>query len=131
MSCKVEGLDNLIDKLETMFSDKEIKKIEKKALEPITKSIKSDMQRVSPVCDEPEIHGRDVIGIKYKKNSYEIGLWSEEKWDLWRGLWFSQYSSYRNPYYKGWFDKFCDEAIQRYREEAKESLRKEIMKNLK
>ena len=132
MSCKIEGLNELMTKLENAFSDKEIQKIEKKALEPISKKIKEDMKNVSPVCDEPEVHGKDVIDIRYvKSRGYDIGLWSQSDFELWRGLWFSQWSSYYNPYYKGWFDKFCAEAIENYNDEAKESLAKEIMKNLK
>lgn len=131
MSCKVEGLSELMDKLETAFSNKEIQKMEQKALEPISEKIKEDMKQVSPVCDLPEIHGKDVIGIRYvKSKGYDIGLWSEAEFDVWRGLWFSQWSSYFNPYYKGWFDKFCAEAIHNYNEEAKELLYQEIMKNL-
>ena len=68
MSCEVQGLKELIDKLETTFSEKEIQKIEQKALEPISEKIKEDMKHVSPVCDEPEIHGKDVIGIRYVKS---------------------------------------------------------------
>lgn len=132
MSCKIEGLDELMKKLEMTFSDKEIQKIERKALKPISEKIKSDMKNVSPVCDEPEVHGKDVIDIRYvKSRGYDIGLWSQSDFELWRGLWFSQWSSYYNPYYKGWFDKFCAEAIENYNDEAKESLAKEIMKNLK
>lgn len=132
MPCKVEGLSELMAKLEQSFSDKQIQKIEKKALEPISEKIKADMKKVSPVCDMPEVHGRDVIDFRYvKSRGYEIGLWSQEEFEIWRGLWFSQWSSYYNPYYKGWFDKFCAEAIYNYNDEAKESLRQEIMKNLK
>ena len=132
MSCKIEGLNELMQKLEMAFSDREIQKIEKKALEPISEKIKEDMKNVSPVCDLPEIHGKDVIGFRYvKSRGYEIGLWSQADWDVWRGLWFSQWSSYRNYQHKGWFDRFCAEAIENYNDVAKESLYKEIMKNLK
>lgn len=86
MSCEVQGLKELIDKLETTFSEKEIQKIEQKALEPISEKIKEDMKQVSPVCDEPEIHGKDVIGIRYvKSKGYDIGLWSEADFEIWRG----------------------------------------------
>lgn len=132
MSCEVQGLKELIDKLETAFSEKEIQKIEQKALEPISEKIKEDMKQVSPVCDEPEIHGKDVIGIRYvKSKGYDIGLWSEADFDIWRGLWFSQWGSYFNPYYVGWFTAFCRKSIGNYNDEAKELLYQEIMKNLK
>ena len=132
MSCEVQGLKELIDKLETTFSEKEIQKIEQKALEPISEKIKEDMKQVSPVCDEPEIHGKDVIGIRYvKSKGYDIGLWSEADFDTWRGLWFSQWGSYFNPYYVGWFTAFCAKSINNYNDEAKELLYQEIMKNLK
>ena len=132
MSCEVQGLKELIDKLETAFSEKEIQKIEQKALEPISEKIKEDMKQVSPVCDEPEIHGKDIIGIRYvKSRGYDIGLWSEADFDAWRGLWFSQWGSYFNPYYVGWFTAFCKKSINNYNDEAKELLYQEIMKNLK
>ena len=132
MSCEVQGLKELIDKLETAFSEKEIQKIEQKALEPISEKIKEDMKQVSPVCDESEIHGKDVIGIRYvKSRGYDIGLWSEADFDTWRGLWFSQWGSYFNPYYVGWFTAFCKKSINNYNDEAKELLYQEIMKNLK
>ena len=132
MSCEVQGLKELIDKLETTFSEKEIQKIEQKALEPISEKIKEDMKQVSPVCDVPEVHGRDVIGIRYvKSRGYDIGLWSEEDFEIWRGLWFSQWGSYFNPYYVGWFTAFCKKSIGNYNDEAKELLYQEIMKNLK
>lgn len=132
MACKIEGLNELMTKLEMAFSDKQIQKIEQKALEPISEKIKNDMKKVAPECDEPEVHGRDVIGVRYvKSRGYDIGLWSEEDFSTWRGLWFSQWGSFYNPYYMGWFTRFCQDAVHDYNDEAKELLYKEIMKNLK
>ncbi len=130
MSAKIEGINELINKLDGAFSQQEINKMQKDALKPTAEEIKNDMKSLAPVCDESERHGRDVISIKFNKK-YEIGLWSQDDFEVWRSLWFSEYGSPTNMYYKGWFSNWINQEGNKYEQEARDNLKKAIIQKLK
>ena len=49
MSVSVKGLDELMQKLETIASQSEIRKMEKEALKPVAEKIKQDLKDIAPV----------------------------------------------------------------------------------
>lgn len=130
MSCKIDrNLSELIDKMETMFSSEEIRKMEEKALKPVAEKIKIDMKGAAPNCDESEPHGKDSIGLRFvKSRGYVVGLdnqMKDNKGDYWeniRGLWFSQWGGGNNYKHLGWFTKFARSNGNKYLEESKEEL---------
>ena len=139
MSCSCKGLGELIDKLETQFSEKEIKKLEKESLEPVAEKIKKDMKSIAPVCNIPEVHGRDVIGFRYiSSRGYVIGLdnhmpdnASHDYWNTIRGLWFSQWGSWNNYKHIGWFTNFARANGRNYMEDGAKNLKEAIEEKLK
>lgn len=133
MSCTCEGLDELIRKLETEFSDKEIKNMEKKALEPVAQKIERDIREIAPICKEHLKHGRDAVGFRYvSSRGYIIGLDNQIKdpygdyWETVRGLWFSQWSGGNNWKHIGWFTDYARANGRNYMEDGAKNLKKAI-----
>lgn len=139
MSCTVEGgsIPELVDKLESMFSDKEIKDLQKNALKPVADEIKSSMKGVAPVCNLPEVHGRDAIGFRYVgSRGYVIGLDNQTKdvsgdyWNITRGLWYSQWGGGNNYKHLGWFTDFCNRNRSKFLNDAEKQLKIAIQDKL-
>lgn len=78
MSASIEGLQELIDKLEGLTDEKFVTKVQKQALKPEAESILKQMQGVTPVSTRRNIHGIDAEGIvAYRYNGaggYQIGI---------------------------------------------------------
>lgn len=130
MSVSIRGLDELMQKLETITSQSEIRKLEKEALAPVAEKIKSDLKDISPVSTERDIHAVDFIDFKFDKG-YKIGLDSSVDFDISRSLWFQNYAtSYRTIHFH-WFFNFIDENKNNYLDEARENLKKAIEQKLK
>lgn len=96
MSCTIEGLDSLIEKLNDL--DKNItKKVAAYSLKKVARKVKNDMVDIAPVSKVRSIHGYTAIdvGELFKKKSYisiEIGLsqairsgGGADYWELIRG----------------------------------------------
>lgn len=130
MSVSVKGLDELMQKLETITSQSEIRKMEKEALAPVAEKIKSDLKDIAPVSTERPVHAVDYIDFKFEKG-YKIGLDSSVDFDISRSLWFQNYAtSYRTTHFH-WFFNFIDENKNNYLDEARENLKKAIQQKLK
>ena len=130
MSASIRGLDELMQKLETITSQAEIRKMEKEALKPVAEKIKSDLKAVAPVSTERPVHAVDFIDFKFEKG-YKIGLDSSVDFDISRSLWFQNYAtSYRTTHFH-WFFNFINDNRNNYLDEARKNLKEAIEKRLK
>lgn len=78
MSASIEGLQELVDKVNKLTDDKITEKIQREALKPHAKSILRDMQGVTPVSTVRDIHGIDaenIVSYSYSGyKGYKIGI---------------------------------------------------------
>ena len=78
MSCSITGLQELVDRVESLTDPKIVRDMQKKALLPVAKSILNEMKGVTPVSPRRSIHGIDaenIISFRYNGlGGYNIGL---------------------------------------------------------
>lgn len=78
MSCSITGLQELVDRVESLTDPKMVRNMQKKALLPVAKSILNEMKSVTPVSSIRNIHGIDaenIISFTYNcLGGYNIGL---------------------------------------------------------
>ena len=90
MSCSITGLQELVDKVSKLTDDRVVSQMQKKALEPVAKSILNEMKAVSPVSYRTPLHGRDeekIVRFTYQRiGGYKIGLNNmNSNWNVTRG----------------------------------------------
>ena len=130
MSAEIDGLQELVDKLNKLTDDKFVDKLQKKALKPQADGILRQMQGVTPVSTRRNIHGIDAEGIVSYSYSgykgYKIGISNmnghgADYWTQIRGVWFQQWKTDEPNY--GWWTKLLDANKKRWLEEARESVK--------
>ena len=94
----VEGLQDIIDKLQRLTDDKLATTIQRRALKDVAEMILNQMKSVTPVSTVRYIHGIDAEGIisftRKGSAGYKIGLNNMNgDWERTRGLWFQNFKS--------------------------------------
>lgn len=78
MSVQVKGLQELVDKLESLTDEKVVTQIQKKALKKKANGLLREMQNETPVSTVRDIHGIDaenIISFRYDSRAgYRIGI---------------------------------------------------------
>ena len=133
MSASVEGLQELIDKLEGLTDQKFVDKVQKGALKKQADAILNEMKNVTPVSTVRNIHGIDaerILSFRYDgKGGYKIGLTNMGgDWERTRGVWFQNYKTDEPNF--GWWTNFYKANRERWLKEAKESIRKALEDHL-
>ena len=136
MSCTIEGLNELIDKLNTM-DEKLTNRIAKNVIKEVAENIKEDIKFVAPVSTERNIHGIDAIDVgKITKSKGYIGTkvgFSEsiraggsgaDYWTTVRGLWYQNFKTDEPNF--GWYDENIKSQKEQYRQALMELLKIEI-----
>ena len=136
MSCTIEGLNELIEKLNTM-DEKLTNRIAKNVIKEVAENIKEDIKFVAPVSTERNIHGIDAIDVgKITKSKGYIGTkvgFSEsiraggsgaDYWTTVRGLWYQNFKTDEPNF--GWYDENIKSQKEQYRQALMELLKIEI-----
>ena len=134
MSCSITGIQELVDKVSKLTDDRVVSQMQKKALEPVAKSILNEMKAVSPVSYRTPLHGRDeekIVRFTYQRiGGYKIGLNNmNSNWNVTRGLWFQNFKTDEPNY--GWFTDFAQTNKKRWLEEARDNVRVALYTYLK
>ena len=134
MSCSITGLQELVDRVESLTDPKMVRDMQKKALLPVAKSILNEMKSVTPVSSRRNIHGIDaenIISFTYNGlGGYNIGLNNAGvDWERTRGLWFQNFKTDEPNY--GWFDNFSRGNKDRWLNEARDNVRMALYTYLK
>lgn len=136
MSCTIEGLNELIEKLNVM-DEKLTNRIAKNVIKEVAEDIKEDIKSVAPVSTERNIHGIDAIDVgKITKSKGYIGTkvgFSEsiraggsgaDYWTTVRGLWYQNFKTDEPNF--GWYDKNIKSQKEQYRQALMDLLKIEI-----
>ena len=134
MSCSITGLQELVDRVESLTDPKMVRNMQKKALLPVAKSILNEMKGVTPVSFRRNIHGIDaenIISFRYNGlGGYNIGLNNAgADWERTRGLWFQNFKTDEPNY--GWFDNFARGNKDRWLNEARYNVKVALYTYLK
>ena len=133
----IEGLQELVNKLEKLTDDKLVAKIQKDALKPVAEDILSEMKAETPVSTRRNIHGIDAEGIfafRYDgRAGFKVGLTNQGGhgdlyWEQIRGVWFQNYKIDEPNY--GWWTRMYQGRKERWYREARESARKALKEYL-
>ena len=90
----IEGLQELVDKLESITDEKLVTKIQKEALKPVAEDVLDEMKAHTPVSTVRNIHGIDAEGIfafRYDgRAGFKVGLTNQgghgtDYWEQIRG----------------------------------------------
>ena len=136
MSCTIEGLNELIEKLNKV--DKNLtNRIAKNVMKEVAEDIKEDLKTVAPVSTERNIHGVDAIDVgKITKSKGYVGTkvgFSEsiraggsgaDYWTTVRGLWYQNFKTDEPNF--GWYDKNIKSQKEQYRQALMDLLKIEI-----
>lgn len=137
MSASIEGLQELVDKVNKLTDDKITEKIQREALKPHAESILKDMKGVTPVSTVRNIHGIDAENIvRYSYDGYKgykIGITNQgghggDYWTQIRGVWFQNFKTDEPNF--GWWTKLLEANKQKWLEEARESVKKALQEYL-
>ena len=134
MSCSITGLQELVDRVESLTDPKIVRDMQKKALLPVAKNILNEMKGVTPVSTRRSIHGIDaenIINFTYNGlGGYNIGLNNAgADWERTRGLWFQNFKTDEPNY--GWFDNFARGNKDRWLNEARDNVKVALYAYLK
>lgn len=134
MSCSITGLQELVDKVSKLTDDRVVSQMQKKALEPVAKSILNEMKVVSPVSYRTPLHGRDeekIVRFTYQRiGGYNIGLNNmNSNWDVTKGLWYQNWRTDMPNFH--WFNDFAETNKKRWLEEARDNVKVALYTYLK
>lgn len=129
----VEGLQELINKLEELTGDKLTKKLQKEAIEDVAKKVLEDMKVITPVSKVRTIHGIDAEGIssfsRGRSAGYKVGLSNMNgDWERVRGLWFQNFKIDEPNY--GWYTNFYNQNKERYYKMCRERVKEAVARYL-
>ena len=137
MSVQVKGLQELVDKLESLTDEKVVTQIQKKALKKKANGLLREMQNETPVSTVRDIHGIDAENIvRYSYDGYKgykIGITNQgghggDYWTQIRGVWFQNFKTDEPNF--GWWTKLLEANKQKWLEEARESVKKALQEYL-
>ena len=126
----VEGLQEVIDKLERLTDDRLTRTIQRRALKDVAEMVLNQMKSVTPVSRVRNIHGIDAEGIysytSKGKAGFEIGLSNqgghgEEYWDQIRGVWFQNFKTDEPNY--GWYTTFYNKNKEKWMKQCREHIK--------
>lgn len=122
----VEGLQEVIDKLQRLTDDRLARTIQRRALKDVAEMVLNQMKRVTPVSTVRYIHGIDaenIISFTRKGSAgYKIGLSNMNvDWTRTRGLWFQNFKTDEPNY--GWYTKFYNEHKEEWLEQCREHIK--------
>lgn len=122
----VEGLQEVIDKLQRLTDDRLARTIQRRALKDVAEMVLNQMKHVTPVSSVRNIHGIDAENILSftRKGSagYKIGLSNMNgDWERTRGLWFQNFKTDEPNYC--WYTKFYNEHKEEWLEQCREHIK--------
>ena len=122
----VEGLQEVIDKLQRLTDDRLARTIQRRALKDVAEMVLNQMKHVTPVSTVRYIHGIDaenIISFTRKGSAgYKIGLSNMNvDWTRTRGLWFQNFKTDEPNY--GWYTKFYNEHKEEWLEQCREHIK--------
>ena len=122
----VEGLQEVIDKLQRLTDDRLARTIQRRALKDVAEMVLNQMKHVTPVSTTRYIHGIDaenIISFTRKGSAgYKIGLSNMNgDWERTRGLWFQNFKTDEPNY--GWYTKFYNEHKEEWLEQCREHVK--------
>ena len=122
----VEGLQEVIDKLQRLTDDRLARTIQRRALKDVAEMVLNQMKHVTPVSTVRNIHGIDAENILSftRKGSagYKIGLSNMNgDWERTRGLWFQNFKTDEPNY--GWYTNFYNEHKEEWLEQCREHVK--------
>ena len=122
----VEGLQEVIDKLQRLTDDRLARTIQRRALKDVAEMVLNQMKSVTPVSTTRYIHGIDaenIISFTRKGSSgYKIGLSNMNvDWTRTRGLWYQNFKTDEPNY--GWYTKFYNEHKEEWLEQCREHIK--------
>ena len=112
----IEGLQELVDKLERLTDERMVKTVQRRALKDVAEMVLNQMKSVSPVSSVRNIHGIDAESIVSYSFSggggYKVGLTNQgghgdDYWYQIRGLWYQNFKIDEPNY--GWYTRFRDQ----------------------
>ena len=122
----VEGLQEVIDKLQRLTDDRLARTIQRRALKDVAEMVLNQMKSVTPVSTTRYIHGIDaenIISFTRKGSAgYKIGLSNMNvDWTRTRGLWYQNFKTDEPNY--GWYTKFYNEHKEEWLEQCREHIK--------
>ena len=126
----IEGLQELVNKLESITDEKMVTKMQKEALEPVAKMVLSTMISETPVSTRRNIHGVDAEGIfafRYDgRAGFKVGLTNQgghgtDYWEQIRGVWFQNFKIDEPNY--GWWTNMYNSKKEKWYSVARENVR--------
>ena len=122
----VEGLQEVIDKLQRLTDDRLARTIQRRALKDVAEMVLNQMKHVTPVSTVRYIHGIDaenIISFTRKGSAgYKIGLSNMNvDWTRTRGLWYQNFKTDEPNY--GWYTKFYNEHKEEWLEQCREHIK--------
>ena len=122
----VEGLQEVIDKLQRLTDDRLARTIQRRALKDVAEMVLNQMKHVTPVSTVRYIHGIDAENILSftRKGSagYKIGLSNMNvDWTRTRGLWYQNFKTDEPNY--GWYTNFYNEHKEEWLEQCREHIK--------
>ena len=133
----IEGLQELIDKLESLTDERLVTKLQKQALKPVADDILKEVKEKTPVSTVRNIHGVDaenIFAFRYDgRAGYKVGLTNQggtgaDYWEQIRGVWFQNFKIDEPNY--GWWTNMYHSQKERWYKEARESVRKALSEYL-
>ena len=130
MSVQVKGLQELVDKLESLTDEKVVTQIQKKALKKKANGLLREMQNETPVSTVRDIHGIDaenIISFRYDgRAGYRIGITNQggsgaDYWEQIRGVWFQNFKTDEPNF--GWWTNLYQQNRDRWMKEAREDVK--------
>ena len=133
----VEGLQEVIDKLQRLTDDRLARTIQRRALKDVAEMVLNQLKSVTPVSKVRNIHGIDAEGIfafRYDgRAGFKVGLTNQgghgtDYWEQIRGVWFQNFKTDEPNF--GWWTNMYHSRKEAWYREARENVRKALSEYL-